>query len=156
MELQEEYSKKDVVKILKRFKLKDLDMMESENIVSFPASKHEVGMLAVIHSMWGKKKWLKRQLASMSAQGRWRVLETSKLDKVETYIYSRYVNMPKGKRILISQVVREVCAYFKLPTTVSVVTKLERTVRRVRRLAKRHRDHTKSNQEGISYQKQRT
>jgi len=117
----------------RQFKLPlgDLKAMEKEGLLSEPLDDQSINNLAFLRHLWNNPFWLRQQLSRMNTKARLLFVRTVEFSKMETYIFSRYYNAPRGRHIEVGTVASELARYYG----VSVTADLIRTVYSMRRKA---------------------
>jgi len=120
----------EVIMLLKeasrQFKLPldDLKAMEKEGLLSEPLDDQSINNLAFLRYLWNNPVWLRRQLSRMNAKARLLFVRTVEFSKVETYIFSRYFNAPRGRHIEVGSVASELTRYYGIPITGELIRKI--------------------------------
>ncbi len=105
--------------------------MKRHSLLSLPPSETEINNLSFLSHIWGKREFLKLQIARKSKKERKTLLLTAELTKPESYVLNRYLNR-KGARIYINQILDELHSYYGIRPT----SKSKTLVKRMRRKAK--------------------
>lgn len=121
---------KELERINKVIGLRNLKRMAREKLISFPPREEDIRNLKFLLKFWGKQFWLKRQMSKMNRKDRENIINTSGLTKIESYIYSRYLNsIQSGKRVSVERLMTELHRNYG----VKLDTKLKETILRIRK-----------------------
>lgn len=92
-----------------RLPLKTLHLMVSKKIIHDPLTDEDVIGLRLLEKVWWKSEILRSQLLKFSKKDRQALIETADIQtKWERYAYSRFRNLPSGKKIAMKQLVEEI------------------------------------------------
>lgn len=98
-----------------------------------PTTSEIIGLHFLKHS-YRRDKVLKWALAKMSLKRRMRLIRTAGMNRLESWIFTRYLNSV-GKKLSVKRVAAEVARNFDIPANGA----LYKTVHRIRRKAYRER-----------------
>ncbi len=122
-----------------RIPRKALWLLQKNSLLSFPPTEAEINNLSFLSHVWGKREFLKLQLASRSKKERKELLLTAELTKPESYVLNRYLNQG-SHRIYMRQILDELRSYYGI----SISSDTKRLIRRMRRKARYLRAKNKS------------
>lgn len=100
-----------LIEASKKFKIgiRDLKRMVGENFISDPLTDRDIDHLRFLCHFWGKWFWVKRQLSRRSMKERMNIIQTAGMTKIESYIYSRYMNAnANGQKVRAERIAEEV------------------------------------------------
>lgn len=98
--------------------------LHDRSIVSSPLTPAEVGHLRFFAKFWRAERVLKIQLAQFATRQRLKLINTAGLNKVESYIYNRYLNLKMGKRISTRQVALELYKHYGVPMDSKIMERI--------------------------------
>jgi len=114
-----------------RIPRKALRLLQKNALLSFPPTEAEINNLSFLSHVWGKREFLKLQLACLSQKNRKKLLLTAELTKPESYVLNRYLNR-NGRRIYVRQLLDELRSYYGVPNSPDT----KKLIRRMRRKAR--------------------
>ncbi len=112
--------------------LEDLTALRRAGLLREPVPPEDIVILSFLSQTWGKSRWLKRQLARFNRKARHALVRTAEFSKTEAYIFNRYYNAEKGKRLLVSDVAEELNLYYWTPITHDLIRKIFKIRRKAR------------------------
>ena len=91
-----------------------LSYLHRMGIIEDPLRQEDLAGLRFIEQIWGDKELLRAQLNRLSIKTRLSFLRTADLpSKWERYAYSRYYNLPPGKKLPLRTVIEEIQTTFR-------------------------------------------
>ena len=114
--------------------LKALYELHKRDIIPYEIDQEHEKIIEHISHVWGKDIFIRMQLAKKSKKQREKIMTEADMDlnRIELYIYNRYINsLKEGKRISQPQVINEVKTYLRVPRS----KKLTETVEKMRKRA---------------------
>jgi hypothetical protein len=117
--------------------MKVLSRLEQDGIICDPVSDADLRGLAMIAQIWGQVWYIRRMMSSFSQAYRRKICFEPDMSRAERYALSCYLNVKKGNRIQIQDVIGKVKYYMDVTLTERQVAKIREIaydIRRGRRL----------------------
>jgi hypothetical protein len=116
-----------------------MELMVKKGLIKSPLSQNCVNDLTFLQNFWGNEVFLRLQVMALAPAKRKKIVEERVFNKVEKYIYSRYLNLKKGEKLSTDVVAIELKTRFGVPLKNSSSCK----IREIRKMAqierKKHR-----------------
>jgi hypothetical protein len=121
-----------------------LSHLHRMGIIEDPLRQEDLEGLRFIEQIWGDKELLRAQLNRLSIKTRLSFLRTADLpSKWERYAYSRYYNLPPGKKLPLRTVIEEIQTTFRFLLKKQQITRLYQIRNRVQVV--KHREKITAN-----------
>ena len=113
-----------------------LTYLHQSGVIDDPLSSNDIVCLQFLESLWGNKEIIRAQLNRLSLNARQSFLRTAHLNaKWQRYAFSRFFNMPAGRKLPLSALIDEIQTTYQFRLTPTNIKSL-RLIRNRAQVAK--------------------
>lgn len=116
-----------------------LQAMKTKGLICEPVEGRDLTYIADIATIWNDDEWIKMILRGKKPQKRFMLCRESGFlvsgktpDKLDSYIYNRYMNLKDKERLPTKRLIGELMSNYSLPDRITMRNKLLGKIKKIR------------------------